>query len=287
MEVLQEGQDVTLSCAGGEVGAIYEGHVPFRHRHIDLDSFKRTKTLLMINLATPETAYRWWNMPVDGVGLARIEFIITDRIGIHPMAAAHPDQIEPAELERWIRSQSLEPGELAMGGIAAEDLDAQTEGALPFDPRSVDIARIFTERLASGIARIASSQHPRPVIVRTSDFKSNEYAQLAGGRRFEPEEEGNPMLGWRGASRYASDAYRDGFALECRAIRMVREEMGLDNVIVMVPFCRTPEEASRTLDEMKRHGLRRGRDGLKVYMMCEIPANVLMLEAFDPYFDGY
>lgn len=319
MGVLREGREVTLSCAGGDVGAVYEGHVPFRRRRLDLEAFRRTRTLLMINLATPETAYRWWNMPVDGVGLARIEFIITDRIGIHPMAAAHPERMDRKELERWIRSQSLHPGELialerkgvavngeaSQGGSgraagstgsetaggAGEGVDRDESGGdglegLPFDPRTLDIGGIFVARLASGIARIASSQHPRPVIVRTSDFKTNEYAQLAGGARYEPKE-GNPMIGWRGASRYASDDYRDGFALECRALRMVREQMGLDNVIVMVPFCRTPEEASRTLAEMERHGLRRGEHGLKVYMMCEIPSNVLMLEAFDPWFDGY
>jgi pyruvate,water dikinase len=257
--LLREGAPITVSTAGGETGCVLEGHIPFTIGEVDPTTFVRTSTMLMINLATPDSAFSWWQMPVDGVGLARMEFIITERIGLHPLAALHPDSLSKAELRRW--KQMMRPGGLT--------------------PREV-----YVNRLAEGIAKIAASQHPKPVIVRTSDFKSNEYARLLGGHRFEPEEE-NPMLGWRGASRYLTEEFREAFALECEAIKRVREDIGLENVIVMIPFCRTPSEAESVSNIMENNGLRRGRHGLKIYMMCEIPSNVLRLEDFDPWFDGY
>lgn len=259
MERLQEQQQITLSTSGSEIGEVYEGWLHYDQEEVDPTTFRRTTTLLMINLASPEAAFSSWNLPVDGVGLARVEFIISEKIGLHPMAAAHPDRIAPPLLEGW--TDRARPGHRTP-------------------------AEYFVDALSSGIAKIASAHYPKPVIVRTSDFKSNEYASLIGGEEFEPAE-ANPMLGWRGASRYGSDHYRDGFALECMALKRVRDEMGLENVIVMIPFCRTPLEAKETLDLLAENGLHRSKEGLKVYMMCEIPSNVLMLEEFDPYFDGY
>lgn len=259
MERLKENEHITLSTASGEIGEIYEGWIEFEQEDTDPATFRRTSTLLMINLGSPEAAFSSWNLPVDGVGLARLEFIISEKIGLHPMAAAHPDRIAPPLLEAWI--DRARPGHRTP-------------------------SEFFVEALSAGIAKIAAAHYPKPVIVRTSDFKTNEYATLIGGEEFESVE-ANPMLGWRGASRYTSDEYRDGFELECRAIKRVREQMGLENVIVMIPFCRTPLEAKETLHLMEKFGLRRSKEGLKVYMMCEIPSNVLMLEEFDPYFDGY
>ena len=259
MERLKEDQWITLLTAGGEIGEVYEGRIAFDQEEINTTTFRRTSTLLTINLGSPEAAFSSWNLPVDGVGLARLEFIISEKIGLHPMAAAHPNRIAPPLLEAW--EDRARPGHRTP-------------------------AEYFVEALSAGIAKIAVAHYPKPVIVRTSDFKTNEYATLIGGEEFEPLE-ANPMLGWRGASRYTSNEYRDGFELECRAIKRVREEMGLENVIVMIPFCRTPLEAKETLHLMEEFGLRRSKKGLKVYMMCEIPSNVLMLEDFDPYFDGY
>ncbi len=259
MERLHDHQQITMATSAGEIGEVYPGWIEFERKENDLATFRRTSTLLMINLASPEAAFSSWNLPVDGVGLARIEFIISEKIGLHPMAAAHPDRVAPPLLEGWI--DRIRPGHRTP-------------------------AEYFVDALSSGIAKIAAAHYPKPVIVRTSDFKSNEYASLIGGDEFEPTEV-NPMLGWRGASRYTSEHYRDGFALECKALKRVRGEMGLENVIVMIPFCRTPLEAKETLQEMAQYGLHRSEQGLKVYMMCEIPSNVLMLEEFDPYFDGY
>jgi pyruvate,water dikinase len=211
-----------------------------------------------VNVGNPEQAFGLASLPVDGVGLAREEFIITNSIGIHPMALLHPERTpEPVRAEITRRTRGY-----------------------------ADPATFFVDRVAEGVARIAAGFHPRPVIVRFSDFKTNEYAGLLGGETFEPHEE-NPMIGFRGASRYAHPLYREAFALECRAIRRVREEMGLTNVIVMIPFCRTTEEARRVQEEMARHGLRRGENGLQVYVMCEIPANVLLVDAFAEHFDGF
>ncbi|MEN2792069.1 phosphoenolpyruvate synthase [Sphingomonas oligophenolica] len=257
--VLKNGQTITLSCAEGDRGVVYDGAVPFTREDVDLAALPEARTDLMINLATPGSSFRWWRLPAKGVGLARMEFIISDLIRIHPMALVHPERVtDPA---------------------ARAEIEALTCGYS-------DKTEYFVDTLSRGIARIAAACHPHPAIVRLSDFKSNEYAHLIGGADFEPTEE-NPMLGFRGASRYYHERYRDGFALECRAIRRVRETIGMSNVIVMVPFCRTVDEADRVLAEMSRHGLVRGEDGLQIYMMCEIPANVILAEEFASRFDGF
>jgi pyruvate,water dikinase len=255
---LREGQDLTLSCAGGEKGAVYAGLLDFTIEDIDLSAIPETRTEVMLNIADPTAAFQWWRLPAKGVGLARMEFIITNLIKVHPMALLHPDRVSPAD-NRRIR-------ELARGHASPADY--------------------FVEVLARGIARLAAPFFPHPAIVRLSDFKTNEYAHLIGGDAFEPHEE-NPMLGFRGASRYYDERYRDGFALECKALRKVREELGFTNVVVMVPFCRTPNEADRVLAVMAENGLARGENGLQVFMMCEIPANVILAEEFARRFDGF
>lgn len=258
-EVLRDGQQVTLCCAGGEEGVIYDGRLAYETREVDLAAIPPTRTAMMVNIASPAAAFRWWRLPARGIGLARMEFIINNLIRIHPMALVNFDSIEDAGARRQI--------------------EALTRGY-------ADKREYFVDTLARGIARIAAPAYPHPVIVRLSDFKSNEYAHLIGGAGFEPAEQ-NPMLGLRGASRYYSPRYRDGFALECRALRKVREEIGLDNVIVMVPFCRTPREADLVLAGMAENGLVRGRQGLQVYVMCEIPSNVILAEEFARRFDGF
>jgi pyruvate,water dikinase len=258
-ERLEDGAEVTVSCAEGETGRVYAGIADYSAEEIDLGDIPETRTRVMLNLADPSAAMRWWRLPSDGVGLARMEFIINQHIKIHPLALLHPDAVADDD--------------------ARARIEALTAG---YDHK----AEYFVDRLARGIARIAAGSHPRPVIVRMSDFKTNEYADLVGGRAFEPAE-ANPMLGWRGASRYYSDAYRDGFALECRAIRKARREIGLDNIVVMIPFCRTPQEADQVLAVMAEHGLERGTDGLEVYVMCEIPSNVVLAEEFSGRFDGF
>ncbi|SHE89966.1 phosphoenolpyruvate synthase [Fodinibius roseus] len=258
-KILEEGQEVTLSSGEGEEGKIYEGKIDFEVNEVDLDDLPEPQTDIMLNLATPESAFKWWRLPVRGVGLARMEFIISQHIRIHPMALAHPERIinedEFAKIRKLTRGYS-------------------------------DLEQYFVDKLSSGIAKIAASQHPDPVIVRTSDFKTNEYADLIGGNEFEPDEQ-NPMLGWRGASRYYSDGYRDGFALECRALKKVRAEIGLDNVIIMIPFCRTLTEARKVLEQMETFGLRRGENDLQIYMMCEIPSNYILTEEYAELFDGF
>ena len=258
-EVLEDGQEVTVSCCEGAEGFVYEGTVDHEVEDVELDDVPETRTKVMLNLGEPAAAMRWWQLPADGVGLARIEFVVNEHIKIHPMALVHFDELDDGE--------------------ARDRIADLTAG---FD----DKAGYFVEMLASGVARIAASRYPAPVIVRTSDFKTNEYADLVGGRGFEPEEQ-NPMLGWRGASRYYDEGYREGFALECRAIRKVREEIGLTNVVVMIPFCRTLEEADRVLEVMDDNGLARGKDGLEVYVMAEVPANVILAGEFAERFDGF
>ncbi len=258
-EVLQDGEEVTLSCAEGEEGYVYAGSLAFESEEINLDDLPSTKTRIMINIASPHAAMQWWELPVRGVGLARMEYIINNVIKIHPMALVRYSTLDDDDLKARI-------DELTRG------YDQKTE--------------YFVDNLAHGIGTIAATQYPDPVIVRLSDFKTNEYADLLGGRGFEPNEE-NPMLGWRGASRYYSEGYRDGFALECQAIRRVRDTMGFDNVIVMVPFCRTLEEADKVIDVLADNGLRRERNGLKVYVMAEIPSNVVLAEEFAHRFDGF
>ncbi len=256
---LNSGDLVTVSCAEGDTGFVYEGEAEYEVERVSLDQVPVTRTKVMLNVANPAGAFRWWRLPVDGVGLARLEFIIGHHIRVHPLALLRPKQVASRRDRKRIAGliRAWESGEA-----------------------------YFVDRLACGIARIAAAHYPKPVIVRASDFKTNEYANLLGGAAFEPEEE-NPMLGWRGASRYYSDGYREGFALECRAIRKVREEMGLDNVIVMIPFCRSPHEADRVLDVMRDNGLERGRKGLQVYVMSEIPANVILAQEFAQRFDGF
>ena len=256
--VLEPDAEITVSCAEGDAGHVYDGVLSWTEQEVDLGDLPRTRTKVMLNLASPGAAFRWWRLPADGVGLARMEFIVSDQIKAHPMALVRFDDLTDRAVRRRI-----------------EDL------AAGFD----DLTEYFVTTLAHGIARIAASQWPEPVVVRTSDFKTNEYADLVGGRIFEPEE-ANPMLGWRGASRYYAEEYREAFALECRALKRVREEIGLDNVVVMLPFVRTLEEADRVLQVMAEHGLRRGEHGLRVYVMCEIPSNVLLARQFAERFDG-
>ncbi|MFA7588604.1 MAG: phosphoenolpyruvate synthase, partial [Novosphingobium sp.] len=256
--ILRDGQEITLSCASGEKGLIFEGLLDFAVENIDLSAIPETRTEVMLNIADPAAAFQWWRLPAKGVGLARMEFIINNLIKVHPMALLHPDRVSASD-NRHIRK-------LVKGHASPADY--------------------FVETLARGIGRLAAPFFPHTAIVRLSDFKTNEYAHLVGGDAFEPKEE-NPMLGFRGASRYYDERYRDGFALECRALRKVREEMGFANVIVMVPFCRTPAEADRVLAVMAENGLPRGENGLQVYMMCEIPSNVILAEEFAQRFDGF
>ncbi|MBD2681754.1 MULTISPECIES: phosphoenolpyruvate synthase [Nostoc] len=257
--VIKTGQEITVSCAEGETGKVYAGLLPYEVQEIPLEKLPRTRTKIMMNVGNPEEAFGYSAIPNDGVGLARMEFIIANQIKVHPLALIHFNELKD---------------ELAKYKIA--ELTAQYE----------DKAQFFVDQLTQGIGTIAAAFYPKPVIVRLSDFKSNEYANLLGGKQFEPQEE-NPMIGWRGASRYYDERYREGFALECRAMKKVREEMGLTNVILMVPFCRTPAEGRRVLAEMAKHGLVRKENGLQVYVMCELPSNVQLAEQFCEVFDGF
>ncbi|WP_392533636.1 phosphoenolpyruvate synthase [Nostoc sp. C117] len=257
--VIKTGQEITVSCAEGETGKVYAGLLPYEVQEIPLEKLPHTRTKIMMNVGNPEEAFGYSAIPNDGVGLARMEFIIANHIKVHPLALIHFNKLED---------------ELAKYKIA--EITAQYE----------DKAQFFVDRLAQGIGAIAAAFYPKPVIVRLSDFKTNEYANLLGGKQFEPHEE-NPMIGWRGASRYYDERYREGFALECRAMKKVREEMGLSNVILMVPFCRTPAEGRRVLAEMAKHGLVKGENGLQVYVMCELPSNVQLAEQFCEVFDGF
>jgi pyruvate,water dikinase len=257
--VLKDGQVVTVSCAGGDEGRVYEGRLPYDVEHVDLHALARPRTRIMLNVARPEEALALSFIPNDGVGLARVEFIISSAIKVHPMALVDYATLDDSHLRA--------------------EIDRLTA---PYD----DKAQCFIDRLAEGVATIAAAFYPKDVIVRLSDFKSNEYANLVGGKRYEPAEE-NPMLGFRGASRYYHPRFRPAFALECRALARVRNEMGLVNMKIMVPFCRTPEEGRRVLAEMAPHDLRRGERGLEVYVMCEIPSNVLLARGFAEVFDGF
>ncbi|MEZ4661407.1 MAG: phosphoenolpyruvate synthase [Caldilineaceae bacterium] len=257
--VLNNDQAITLSCAEGDHGYVYDGILDFDVQVLDLGNLPTPRTRLMMNIGDPDAAFRWWRLPAHGIGLARMEFIINNAIKIHPMALVRYATLQDEHAKREIARLTA--------GYA-------------------DKTEYFVDHLALGIAKIAASQYPEPVIVRMSDFKTNEYANLIGGREFEPDEE-NPMLGFRGASRYYSPRYREGFALECRAIKRVREEIGLSNVVVMIPFCRTVEEADQVLEVMAENGLRRGENGLKVYVMAEIPSNVILATEFAERFDGF
>ncbi len=258
-EVLKDGEIVTVSCAEGAVGRVYDGALPFHKDVSDLSGLKKPATEIMVNLGNPELAFQVSLMPCDGVGLARMEFIVNEYIKVHPMAVLHPERIRDDAVRAQVEARWAQ---------------------------YADGAAFFVERLSEGVGTIAAAFWPRPVIVRLSDFKSNEYAALLGGRDFEPHEE-NPMIGFRGAARYVHPAYEEAFALECIALHRVRDAMGLTNLKVMVPFCRRLDEARRVLDVMARHGLARGEDGLEVYVMCEIPNNVLLIDEFAQLFDGF
>ena len=258
-ELLRDGQPVTVSCAEGDTGNVYDGLLPFAVERRTLANLQRPRTKIMMNVGNPEEAFRLSFLPNDGVGLAREEFIISNSIRIHPKALLDYARLNDPDVK--------------------EEIDRLTVG---YD----DKPGFFVERLAQGVAMIAAAFHPNDVIIRMSDFKTNEYANLVGGRPYEPTEE-NPMIGFRGASRYYDPRYRDGFALECRAMKKVRDEMGLTNLKIMIPFCRTVEEARRVLAEMEKNGLKRGENGLEIYVMCEIPSNVLLAKEFAEVFDGF
>lgn len=256
--ILAEGSDVTVSAAEGAIGRVYEGKLDFEVHRVDFSAVPPTQTEVMFNLADPEKAFEVSAIPNDGVGLARIEFIITNHIGVHPMALAKFPNLSDPRARTKIAAMI---GEEAPG-------------------------EFFVRKLSEGVGRIAAAFYPKPVIVRTSDFKTNEYAKLLGGAEFEPEEE-NPMIGWRGASRYYDERYKAGFALECAALKRVRDDMGLTNLKVMIPFCRTAKEARKVVDEMAANGLKQGENGLEIYAMCEIPANVVRAHDFLEIVDGY
>jgi pyruvate,water dikinase len=256
---IKSGQEVTVSCAEGEEGKVYAGLVPFEVVETSLDNLPKLSTKILINVGNPEEAFGLSSIPCDGVGLARMEFIIANHIKAHPMALMNFDTLED-KAAKWEISQ----------------LTARYENKADF----------FVDKLAHGIGTIAAAFYPKPVVVRMSDFKSNEYANLLGGRAFEPTEE-NPMIGWRGASRYYDPKYREAYGLECQALKRVRDDMGLTNVIPMIPFCRTPEEGRKVLAEMEKHGLKRSENGLEVYVMCEIPSNVILADEFAQVFDGF
>ncbi|MDZ7872317.1 MAG: phosphoenolpyruvate synthase [Rhizobium sp.] len=258
-QVLHSGQEITVSCAEGDEASIYEGRADYEVQTLDMEDIPATKTKVMLNLANPGAAFRWWRLPADGVGLARMEFVISNAIRIHPMALVNFDSLTD-------QSAKAEIAELTAG--------------------YADKSAYFVDKLAEGLARIAAAFYPQPVIVRMSDFKTNEYAGLLGGAAFEPTEE-NPMIGFRGASRYYSPRYRDGFALECRAIRKLRNELGFKNVVVMIPFCRSVAEAEKVLGVMAENGLKRGESDLQVFVMCEIPSNVILAKQFAQHFDGF
>ncbi|MBD2312494.1 phosphoenolpyruvate synthase [Desertifilum sp. FACHB-1129] len=253
------GQEVTVCCSEGEEGKVYQGLVPFEVQETQLDNLPQTRTKILMNVGNPEEAFGLASMPCDGVGLARFEFIIANHIKAHPLALIHFDQLEDKSVQKEI---------------------AQLTALYPHKPD------FFVDKLAHGIGMIAAAFYPNPVVVRMSDFKSNEYANLLGGRQFEPKEE-NPMIGWRGASRYYDPKYAAAYGLECKALKRVRDEMGLTNVIPMIPFCRTPEEGRKVLEVMEQNGLKRGENGLEVYVMCEIPSNVILADQFSDVFDGF
>jgi pyruvate,water dikinase len=256
-QTIREGQEVTVSCAEGDTGYVYEGLLEYERKQIELDSLPKIPVKIMMNVGNPDRAFDFAAIPHRGVGLARLEFIINRMIGVHPRALLEFDRLDGA-LQEQIRGQ--------MAGYS-------------------NPVTFYVDKLAEGIAQIAAAFAPEPVIVRLSDFKSNEYANLIGGTRYEPEEE-NPMIGFRGASRYVDETFRPCFELECRALKKVRGEMGLTNVQIMVPFVRTLTEAAQVVELLSQNGLRRGTDGLKVIMMCELPSNAVLAEEFLEHFDG-
>jgi pyruvate,water dikinase len=263
---IQSGQEITVDCSQGE-GRVFAGRLKFRVDRIDVAQLPRTRTKIMMNVGIPEIAFAQAKIPNDGVGLAREEFIISSHIGIHPKALLEYEQL---------KARAAHDPQIAQ---IIREIDARTVGYS-------DKAQFFVDKLASGVAKIAAAFWPNDVIVRLSDFKSNEYASLIGGALYEPTES-NPMIGWRGASRYYDPKYKDAFGLECRALKKARDEMGLRNIKVMIPFCRTPEEGKKVLQTMAAFGLRQGENDLEVYVMCEIPSNVILAEEFAEIFDGF
>ena len=257
-EILENAREVTVSCSEGEDGFVYDDALDFEVIETDLSNLPKTKTEIMMNLGNPDLAFSLASLPVDGIGLARMEFIINEYIKAHPMALVHPQKVDADTQEKL--------HELTKAYANMEDF--------------------FIKRLSEGVATIAASVYPKPCVVRMSDFKSNEYATLLGGAVFELDEE-NPMIGFRGASRYAHPNYEEGFALECAAMKRVRDEMGFDNVILMIPFCRRVQEGKKVIETMAKYGLKQGENGLKIYMMCEIPNNVISIDAFSKIFDGF
>ena len=257
-EVLQNGTFVTVSCAEGEVGYIYEGKLKYKIEKTNLKNIKRPKTKIMMNLGNPDMAFSLSSLPVDGIGLARMEFIINEYIKAHPMALKHPDKVDSKTRKEL------------------EELSEAYENMEDF----------FVKTLSEGVATIAATVYPKPCVVRMSDFKTNEYATLLGGKFFEPEED-NPMIGFRGAARYSNPAYEDGFALECKAMKRAREVIGMDNIILMIPFCRRVQEGKKVLETMAKYGLKKGENGLEIYVMCEIPNNVIQIDEFSKIYDGF
>ncbi|MBU0631319.1 phosphoenolpyruvate synthase [bacterium] len=257
-EILSDGDEVTISCAEGENGYVYEGALEFAVEKTDLQTLEKTQTKIMMNLGNPDLAFSLSSLPVDGIGLARMEFIINEYIKIHPMALIHPEKLDTKTQHE-------------INNIIGRDIDPQ---------------EYFIQRLSEGVATIASSVYPKPCVVRMSDFKTNEYAVLLGGSAFELSES-NPMIGFRGASRYAHPAYEEGFGLECKAMKRVRDEMGFTNIILMIPFCRRVQEGKDVIKTMAKYGLVQGENGLEVYVMCEIPNNVILIDEFSEVFDGF
>ncbi len=266
-ETIPTGEDVTVSCAEGEEGKVYKGLLKYEVERIDFANVPKTKTMIMMNVGIPEQAFSQGRIPNDGVGLARIEFVINSHIGIHPLALINYEELKKkAESDEEIRK-------------VVEEIDKKTAAYQ-------DKSQFFVDTLAQGIATIAAGFYPKDVIVRMSDFKSNEYANLIGGQLYEPEEH-NPMIGWRGASRYYSPSFEPAFALECQAFKKARDEMGLTNVKSMIPFCRTVEEGKKVIGVMEKYGLKQGENGLEIYVMCEIPSNVVLADQFSEIFDGF
>ncbi|WP_133011543.1 phosphoenolpyruvate synthase [Marinomonas flavescens] len=257
-DILSDGTEITVSCAEGEIGRVYDGILEFNIEETDLSNLSHPKTKIMMNLANPDQAFGLASLPVDGIGLARMEFIINEYIKTHPMALVHPEKLD--EKTR----QSI----ATLSSAFADPVD------------------FFVKTLSEGVATIAAAVYPKPCVVRMSDFKSNEYATLLGGKPFEPVES-NPMIGFRGAARYSHPAYAEGFALECAAMKRVRDEMGFDNVILMIPFCRRIDEGEKVLAVMDKNGLKQGENGLEIYVMCEIPNNVILIDEFSKLFDGF
>ncbi|NOQ32150.1 MAG: phosphoenolpyruvate synthase [Helicobacteraceae bacterium] len=256
--ILENGTEVTVSCAQGEIGYVHKGNLAYKIEKTDLEKLPKTKTEIMMNLGNPDLAFSLSSLPVDGVGLARMEFVINNYIKAHPMALIHPEKLNKPTQKK------------------IEELTIAYK----------DNSDFFIKTLSEGVATIASSVYPKPCVVRMSDFKSNEYASLLGGSTFELQEE-NPMIGFRGAARYTHDNYKEGFALECAAMKRVREEMGFDNVILMIPFCRRVDEGKKVIEAMSKYGLKRGENGLKIYVMCEIPNNIILIDEFSEIFDGF